>query len=220
MFLFTVTPRSIAGKINVPSPLRLRETALGKWFVTTATADWLSSHVAGGGAVTVREAPPFTRAKEIAAGNGAGGNGADAAGNGSVNGAADDLLFARARFNETDQSVELLKTPLGGRYFYYHFGADGGLYCASHAGLLRSAGVELEEDPQRLPEQFFYRYVTAPRTLFKGIDQLQPGQRLRLEFHGGAWRIKSAELFSPPRSPEDDASVQSDMYGERASVAL
>src|SRR3954470_12871531 len=128
MFLFTVTPRSIAGKIDAPSQLRLRETAMGKWFVTTATDDWLSSHAAGGGAVTVREAPPFTRAKEIAAGNGAAGNGAPghgAAGNGSANGAADDLLFARARFNESDQSIELLKTPLGGRYFYYHFGVDG-----------------------------------------------------------------------------------------------
>jgi asparagine synthetase B (glutamine-hydrolysing) len=202
MFFFAVTRQSIARGIDAPS---VREFPMGDWVVTAATDDWLSSSDAGPDEVTVREAPPFAHAR--------GGR---------------ELLFAEARFSSKDQTVELYKAPLGGRHFYYHVARGGGVYCASHADLLRAAGVPLEEDPQRLPEFFTYRYLTAPRTLFKGVDQMQAGERLRFAFDGDAWRRKPCELFSPPRSAADGDGVLDSAtsdgrygaYGERAADAL
>ena len=204
MFFFSVTRQSIARRLDAPS---VREFPLAGWVVTAATDGWLSSCVAAAGRVTVREAPPFAHAEP--------------------NPEPDrDLLFAEASFDEREQSVELYKSPLSGRFFYYHAAPDGALYCSSHAELLRRAGVRLEEDADRLPEFFVYRYVTAPRTLFKRVDQMQAGERLRFEFDGRSWKPASSQRFNPPRPQAYDGNGNGygdgryGPYGERTAAAL
>ena len=198
MFLVSVTRQPLPAGLSAPS---VREFRMGDWFVTTATDGWLSTCSNGAETVTAREAPPFARE---------GGS---------------DLTFNAATFSLRGPSVELHKTPLSGRFFYYHVSADGGgLFCASHASLLREAGVTLEEDPARLPELFTYRYVTAPRTLFRHVDQMQAGQRLRFSFETGRWKQVASELFTPPRSDPDHNGVAADgrygRYGQRTAEAL
>ena len=56
---------------------------------------------------------------------------------------------------------------------------------STHVRLLRSFGVTIEEDPGALPEFFLYRYVTAPRTLFRGISTLPIGGQICAAFGGG-----------------------------------
>src|SRR3954469_14514855 len=165
----------------------VHEVPVGTWIVTAATDGWLSTFAREPGRPVVREAAPFARSIE----------------------------FASASFSEPDQSVVIEKTLIGGRQVYFHLAADGAFYCASHARLLRAAGVRLEDDPQRLPELFVYRYVSPPRTLFKGIDQLLAGQRLRFERAGDAWRQARSDAYRPPQAGPVPANSHADgVYGD------
>jgi asparagine synthetase B (glutamine-hydrolysing) len=112
------------------------------------------------------------------------------------------LLFACATFSAHDRAIEITRTLIGGRQVYYATAPNGDFFCASHVRLLRSAGVRLEEDPERLPEMFVYRYVSPPRTPFKGVDQLVAGERRRFTFDGRSWAAAPPDLYSPP-FPDD-----------------
>lgn len=177
----------------------VREFPVGRWVVTVATDGWLSSCAAGPGKVGVQECAP----------------------------SRPDILLAEASFDGATQAVELCKTLVGGRQVYYHLGPRGELHCASHARLLKSAGVPLEDDPQCLPEFFLYRYVTPPRTLFRNVSQLLAGQRLRFEYdaNADAWRLAADEQYVPPEADANgDTGPGADrLYGrsgERNATAL
>ena len=182
MFLLCVTRHSVAGGIDAPT---VREAAVGGgWRVTVAADDWLSQADVSGGQTAVREAAPFDRR----------------------------ILFAAASYSHDSGTLEVHKSLIGGRQVYYHLAPDGGFYCASHARLLRAAGVRLEDDPGRLPELFVYRYISPPRTLFKGIDQLLAGERLSFERDaGGSWRRTGRQLYAPP--PPAPPASRNDPYG-------
>jgi asparagine synthetase B (glutamine-hydrolysing) len=214
MFLFAVTRRSIASRIDAPS---VKEFTVGAWTVTAATDGFMSACAADAAReVVVREAPPFV----ISAAGGAG----DLSGN-------EHLLFAEARFSDARRAIEISRTLLGGRHVFFHVGRDGEFFCSTHIRLLRAAGVPLEEDPERLAEFFIYSYTTAPSTLLKGVSQLQPGQRLRFEWDEGAgtWSRTASDLYSPPPQPahsglngngNGNGSRDYGQYGDRTRDAL
>lgn len=162
----------------------VQEVRAGDWRVTVATDGWLSMPEVAPGRTAVREAAPFDP----------------------------QMLFAAASYSHDERAIEIHKSLVGGRQVYYHLAPDGGFYCASHARLLRMAGVQLKDDPGRLPELFVYRYISPPRTLFKGIDQLLAGERLRFELNGAsAWRQTRRELYTPP--PPPPRASKNDPYG-------
>lgn len=174
----------------------VRAHVLDGWVVTTATDGQFSSDRSDAGRVVVEERAPNES----------------------------QLLLAEVSFAAKERAIELHKLLIGGRQVYYHFAPNGDFFGASHARLLRIAGIRLEEDPERLPEFFTYRYVTAPRTLFRGIDQLIAGQRLRFESDGnGAWRRVAAELYTPPQPdpvPPDGINGRAAEYGRRTDEAI
>lgn len=186
MFLLSVTRNSVARGIHAPA---VREWPVGDRIVTAVTDGWLSSSVHRDGRIAVREGAPFAPGD-------------------------DALVFATASYCERDGSIEVHKSLLGGRQVYVHAAPDGSFYCASHARLLRMAGVRLQDDPERMPELFMFRYVSPPRTLFKGVEQLLAGQRLRFEPDREGWRQARSELYSPPRVDPAARRSGRDSYGE------
>jgi asparagine synthetase B (glutamine-hydrolysing) len=172
--------------------LSVQEVEFHGWVVTAATDGWISSVGRDEARVAVREAAPFDGR----------------------------MVFAAAEYCVKNGSVEIERTLIGGRQVYYHVG-DGSFYCASHARLLRAAGVPLEDDASRLPELFVYRYVSPTNTLFKGIRQVPAGQRLRFERAGDGWREARVGMYSPPTPgpmPTTDGPYGS--YGVRTCEAL
>jgi asparagine synthetase B (glutamine-hydrolysing) len=62
----------------------------------------------------------------------------------------------------------------------YYCSTDRGFMASTHVRLLKANGVPLLEDVEVLPEFFLYRYVTPPRTLFRGVLCLPVGGSLRV----------------------------------------
>jgi len=74
--------------------------------------------------------------------------------------------------------------------------------------MLRKAGVKIEEDPSVLPEFFVYRYIMPPQTLYKNVEQLVAGSRLRIKLFNGKCKIASASQFTLPKQEKELKSVE------------
>lgn len=84
-----------------------------------------------------------------------------------------------------------LKKPLLLGLPIYYASTVRKFVASTHVGLMRSFGVTIEEDPGALPEFFLYRYVTAPRTLFRDIGCLPIGGGLDATLGGGEIAVAS-----------------------------
>lgn len=93
---------------------------------------------------------------------------------------------------------------------YYHLGADGSVYVASRIDMLRRAGVAIAEDAARVPELFAFRCVVPPATLYRGIRQLAPGDRLELRRGEGGWHVEDLRRFPFPRPAADGSASEMD----------
>jgi asparagine synthetase B (glutamine-hydrolysing) len=195
MFFFALTRQSIAHRFEHDPRFRtFREISTGTWTATAVTDEWLSRCDASPDEITLRESLAFAPD------------------------APEALLLAEVHFVEKAQTVEVERTLEGGRQLYYSLGPAGEFFCATHLALLRAAGVGLVENSEALGELFVYRYVTPPGTLFKGIQQLAAGQRLRFEFDGDAWRVSTTSHYSPPHAGDHARGRQE--YSEQAGEAL
>ena len=85
----------------------------------------------------------------------------------------DDVAFITARFSPALQTLEIIKHSVSGRPVYFSTTPPGEFFLSTHMALLRRSGVVLEEDTAVLPELLIYRNIAPPRTLFRGIRQLQ-----------------------------------------------
>ncbi len=91
--------------------------------------------------------------------------------------------FAFAIWNVRDQSVFLGRDRLGVRPLFYTQ-ADGALIFGSEMkAILSDPRVTAEIDPIALDQVFTYWSSLAPRTIFRGINELPPGHYLRAR-HG------------------------------------
>ncbi|MGI8886636.1 MAG: asparagine synthase (glutamine-hydrolyzing) [Gaiellaceae bacterium] len=136
---------------------------------------------------------------------------------------ADDLLprldgmFAFALWDEPRQRLLLARDRVGKKPLYVAQG-DGGLAFGSDIRsvlLVTGRRPELAED--RVPEYLFQRYVTAPATLVRGVEKLEPGSllvydRTRIS-RRRYWQLEPATLS--PLDPRDLRSLLRDAVRRR-----
>ena len=103
-----------------------------------------------------------------------------------------DVMFVEARFLRALNRLEVSKHPVAGRPVYYCQDRQGNFFLSSHIQLLRQAGVSLEEDREVLPEFLIYRTVAPPRTLFRGIRQMQLAGSLSVELKAGTLVLRES----------------------------
>lgn len=104
------------------------------------------------------------------------------------------LIFSQVKFNESLKVLEIRRPTLSGRAIYYLIDSKGDLFVSMHVSMLRKAGVKIEENQSVLPEFFVYRYVMPPQTLYKNIEQLAAGGKLRINFF--QWKMPNCVQIS------------------------
>ena len=83
--------------------------------------------------------------------------------------------FAFAIYDRRDDSLLLARDRFGVRPLFYAM-SGGDLYFASEAKALFASGeITAAPDPQGLDQVFTWWSPRAPRTVFRGVHQLQPG---------------------------------------------
>jgi asparagine synthetase B (glutamine-hydrolysing) len=109
-----------------------------------------------------------------------------------------------------------------GRYLYYSFNAEGEFFCSPRIGLLRAAGVRLQENPDVIPEFMVYRHATPPESLFANIKALPQGGTIKINIQH-ALTAKVHGSFAPDfiasgRRPFTDEAARETKSLLRASI--
>jgi asparagine synthase (glutamine-hydrolysing) len=113
--------------------------------------------------------------------------------------------FAFAIWDAVERRLLLARDRMGVRPLFYteH---KGTLYFASEVkALLAVPGIEAELDPVALDQIFTLWAPIAPRTAFRDIFELEPGQMLTRK--GGANRLRSYWTLDFPDAGDHDAST-------------
>jgi asparagine synthase (glutamine-hydrolysing) len=115
-------------------------------------------------------------------------------------------MFAFAVWDRDEQSLFLARDAFGIKPLYYHETAAGGLLFASEIGaLLASRECPAEPDPIAVGDYLAWFAVPAPRTLYRGIRSLRPGECAR--WRAGRLEVRTHWSFATRRS--EDAACAS-----------
>ena len=91
-------------------------------------------------------------------------------------------MFAFAIWNETHETLFLARDRLGIKPLYYARLNNGWFAFASELKALKlHPELPREIDPQALEEYFAYGYIPDPRTIYRDVHKLGPGERLLVE---------------------------------------
>ncbi len=93
-------------------------------------------------------------------------------------------MFAFALWDARSRELFLARDHLGIKPLYYVVVDERILFASEIKALLQDRQCTREVDVEALAELFTFRYVPSPKTLFKGIKKLPPGNRMTLSQGG------------------------------------
>jgi asparagine synthase (glutamine-hydrolysing) len=93
-----------------------------------------------------------------------------------------DGPFCLALWDESRRQLTLSRDRFGEKSLYYcRVGGDTLLFASEIKAILAHPAARAELDPESLSLYFAFGYIPGPRTLFKGIHKLLPGESLQCE---------------------------------------
>jgi asparagine synthase (glutamine-hydrolysing) len=93
-------------------------------------------------------------------------------------------MFAFALWDERRQRLWLVRDRLGVKPLFYAHQADGLRFGSEVKAVIADPAVPRRLDPQALGCFLAFNYLPAPRTLFRGVRQVEPGHYLLIERSG------------------------------------
>ena len=128
-----------------------------------------------------------------------------------------DVTFVAAHFLRGHNTLQVSKHSVSGRPVYYCTDANGGFFLATHIAMLREAGFPIEEDPDVLPEILAYRIVAPPRTVYRGVRELQLAGQLVVTLRNDSWTVNDSHAgYDPPAAAA--AKPEEEVVGDVAHV--
>jgi len=93
-------------------------------------------------------------------------------------------MFAIAIWDQSNRKLLLARDRVGKKpLFYYHDGSKI-LFGSEIKAILQAPGVSREIDLEALSDYFSFLYVPAPKSIFKNIRKVMPGNYLAITAHG------------------------------------
>jgi len=121
-------------------------------------------------------------------------------------------MFAFALWDSRERALHLARDPFGIKPLYYRQDGDR-LIFASEINALRASGAFAAEiDPLSVSEYLGWLAVPAPRTIFRGIFSLRPGEAAT--FRAGRFDIRSVWNFRSIPPAEKTAGSHKDFIRE------
>jgi asparagine synthase (glutamine-hydrolysing) len=89
-------------------------------------------------------------------------------------------MFAFAVWDVHSRSLFLARDPFGIKPLYFHHEANAGrlLFASEIRALRRSGALKMEIEPGAVADYLAWFCVPAPRTIFRGVESLLPGETL------------------------------------------
>lgn len=89
-------------------------------------------------------------------------------------------MFALGLYEETTDTLHLVRDRLGIKPLYVVQGAEGVSFASEVKALVADPNVPKEVDPESLNAYFSLGYVPAPRSIYRDIQKLEPGETLKI----------------------------------------
>jgi asparagine synthase (glutamine-hydrolysing) len=124
--------------------------------------------------------------------------------------------WAIALWDNREERLVLSRDRLGVRPLYYTRTSDRLLFASEVKALFADPSVERALDPAGLDQTFTYWSTVAPRTAFRGVEQLEPGHYAVLD--GNGFRTAAYWTISFPergREPVQDTAANAAALRER-----
>ena len=102
-------------------------------------------------------------------------------------------MFAFAVWDAAEQKLFLARDPFGIKPLYYAHSGTTLLFASELNALLASRAVEAKFDPAALNAALSYLAVPAPRTIYKGLRSLRPGECAT--FQNGQFTVRAYWTF-------------------------
>ena len=128
-------------------------------------------------------------------------------------------IFALAIYDRQEQTVDLLRDPLGIKPLFYTEQHGRLFFCSELKGIVAMEGLTFSIRKQSLADQLAFMYVPEPHTLYQQVLKLQPGLLVR---YSGGKRVFEKLLYANLYSPMSFQSEQDmvDTFAEAFSVAV
>lgn len=102
-------------------------------------------------------------------------------------------MFAFALWDSSDESLLLARDPFGIKPLYFAHEGERLVFASEVSALLASGANPGDIDPAAVADYLAWFAVPAPRTIYRGIMSLRPGESLR--FRRGQAEIRAAWTF-------------------------
>ncbi len=106
-------------------------------------------------------------------------------------------MFAIAILDQSSQQLHLIRDRFGIKPLYYGFCKGQLLFASELKAIIASNVFEKEIDKSAVADFFVYRYIPSPKTIWKGINKLEPAHFLSVDLktHDNKlveyWRLES-----------------------------
>jgi asparagine synthase (glutamine-hydrolysing) len=119
--------------------------------------------------------------------------------------------WALALWDRRERRLVLSRDRLGVRPLFYHRTADGLRFASEVKALFADPTLERALDPAGLDQTLTYWSTVAPRTAFRGVEQVEPGHYLVLDDRGlrtsAYWSITFPERGREPPADVDQTAA-------------
>jgi asparagine synthase (glutamine-hydrolysing) len=117
-------------------------------------------------------------------------------------------MYAFALWDSAEQSLFLARDPFGIKPLYFHCQGERLVFASEVSALLASEACAREIDPASVSDYLAWLAVPAPRTIYRGIFSLLPGETLTFS-HGKAdvqaqWNFRSIPATGTPCASRED----------------
>jgi asparagine synthase (glutamine-hydrolysing) len=117
-------------------------------------------------------------------------------------------MFAFALWDSVEESLLLARDPFGIKPLYFAHNASSLVFASEVGALIASGAASAEVDPLSVADYLAWFAVPAPKTIYRGILSLKPGERLKF-FKSvvdlrSTWTFKSVPADESPCASRED----------------
>lgn len=104
-------------------------------------------------------------------------------------------MFAFAIWDKHEQRLFCARDRIGIKPFYYHFDGQRLLFASEIKAILADPGVEAAANFEGLQDYLTFQFCLDQKTLFKGIDKLEPGHCLSAHYEGDVLKVTTRQYW-------------------------
>lgn len=104
-------------------------------------------------------------------------------------------MFAFAIWDKHEQRLFCARDRIGIKPFYYHFDGRRLLFASEIKAIIAHEGVKARANPDGLQDYLTFQFCLDEKTLFQGVDKLEPGHCLSAWYEGEALKVQKRQYW-------------------------